>query len=151
MDHARELGGPLYSNPGHVFFGQRFDEFPSYYPILSYQLREMWDFSTISCPAPGTLRWHSCKGGWHDYGVDDFYGHMTDYQRLVGQWGDGQAATLHRLFGHMAKGQVDRTMAAMGGSERVHRRFCSCNDCQDWFPIVAERRPGDTSREGLLE
>lgn len=147
MDHSREMGGPFYSNPGHVFFGQRFDNIPGYYPILSYQLRELWEFDSVSYPAPKTLRWHSYKGGWHDYAEGDLYRHMMDYQKQFGKWGGGQAATLHRLFGHMAKGQVAKTMAAIGGVKRPHKKFCVCNICQDWYPIIANRRPGDASRD----
>lgn len=149
-DHARTLGGPYYRNPGHVFFGQRFDNFQSYHGVMAYQLREMWDFSVISHPAPRTLRWHSYKGGWHDYDEGDFYARMTEYQRRFGRWGQHQAATLHRSYGHMAKGQLERTMKAMGGTERRHKAFCVCNVCQEWYPIVQVRRPGDPSRDAIL-
>lgn len=145
-DHARVFGDSHERNPGSVFFGRRHDSFQSYYGIMAYQLRELWDFSAITNPAPRVLRWHSYKGGFRDYGEGAFYGHMLDYQKRLGAWGKHQASFLHRRFGHLAKGQIERTMRAMGGEERRHSRFCICNQCQDWYPVVNNRPPGDDSR-----
>jgi hypothetical protein len=142
-DHARVLGSE--GNHGNPFFGQVFTSAAAYFPIMAYQLRELWDFGTLTHPDPKTLVWHSYKGGQHAYPVGDFFRHMLEYQRRLGMWGHHQASNLHRLYGHMAKGQVGKTMRAMSGIERSHRRNCNCGECQEWFPYFP-RAPGDASR-----
>lgn len=108
---------------------------PEYWRGLAYQMRELVDLRKMTYDRPRQLvYWKSYRHNTRTKSrVFDFKWALREHSLRTGAWQRGQGQNFHQAFGHLSDRSVNRTMKAMGGVLRPHRRNCTCSECGAWM------------------
>jgi hypothetical protein len=137
---ARAQSLQLGAERGSCDFGVPRKGFRAYAGILKYQLREMVDLTKLRYSRDDQVIWwrDSKRGTETRIACQDFRAGLEDYRQRLGVWGAKPAQNLHKGYGHMAKGSINKTKQIMGGSPLKHREACPCATCGDWDRVFLD-------------
>jgi len=120
---------------GDIDFSRVIHGAQEYYPVLKYQMRELFDLRKVEYKRrEGKVEWKNYKDVRREaYRADEFVTGFESYARRLGLYGyEGTPVELHRYSGYMSKGSLRETEAMVEGSSIPHGRGCPCSECEDW-------------------